>query len=125
MEHGTEFDAVTREEHRTWISFSITTFETAAEKSSYVNDDEAGLEKTDVIHPEKTPRVKIEALAYATVVFNCHTTHCRTVFANGSSVDTFPNGTYSVCEHDGEKFDINENGDALFDFHQYVAHEQG
>jgi hypothetical protein len=75
-----------------------------------------------VIHPEKTPCVKIEALAYATVVFNCQTTHCRTVFANGSSVDAFANGTYSVCEHDGETFDINENGDALFDFHQYVAH---
>ena len=101
---------------------SITTFETPTEKSPHANDNDAGPETTDVIHSEKTPRVKIEALAYATVVFDCQTTHCRTVFANGSSIDAFANGTYSVYEHEGEKFDINENGDVLFDFHQYVAH---
>jgi hypothetical protein len=66
----------------------------------------------------KIPHVKVEALGYATVAFNCQTTDCRTVFNDGSSIDVFANGTYSIFESDGEKFDINDNGDILFDFQQ-------
>lgn len=66
----------------------------------------------------KIPHVKVEALGYATVAFNCQTTDCRTVFTDGSSIDVFSNGTYSIYEADGEKFDINDNGDVLFDFQQ-------
>jgi hypothetical protein len=66
----------------------------------------------------KIPHVKVEAFGYATVAFNCQTTDCRTVFNDGSSIDVFANGTYSIFESDGEKFDINDNGDILFDFQQ-------
>ncbi|CAF1295992.1 unnamed protein product [Adineta steineri] len=68
----------------------------------------------------KIPHVKVEALGYATVAFNCQTTDCRTVFSDGSSIDVFSNGTYSIYESDGEQFDINENGDILFDFQQSI-----
>lgn len=68
----------------------------------------------------KIPHVKIESFGYATVAFNCQTTDCRTVFNDGSSIDVFANGTYSIFESDGEKFDINDNGDILFDFQQSI-----
>lgn len=68
----------------------------------------------------KIPHVKVEASGYATVAFNCQTTDCRTVFNDGSSIDVFANGTYSIFESDGEKFDINDNGDILFDFQQSI-----
>ena len=67
---------------------------------------------------QRIPHIKVEAFGYATVALNSQTTDCRTVFSDGSSVDVFSNGTYSIYESDGGKFDINDNGDILFDFQQ-------
>lgn len=89
-------------------------------KNNTPNDQETGERSNSMLGMRKIPHVKIEALGYATVAFNCQTTDCRTVFNDGSSIDVFTNGTYSIFENNGEKFDINDNGDILFDFQQSI-----
>ncbi|UJR27796.1 hypothetical protein I4U23_009067 [Adineta vaga] len=95
----------------------ITSYEAMEQKHSQ-NDQETGEFNNSSSSFQRIPHVKIEAFGYATVAFNSQTTDCRTVFSDGSSIDVFSNGTYSVYESDGEKFDINDNGDILFDFQQ-------
>ncbi|CAF0871920.1 unnamed protein product, partial [Didymodactylos carnosus] len=92
----------------------ITTYHAIEQRNNnYHGDHETG-EK----NYEKIPHVKVEAPGYATVAFNCQTSDCRTIFSDGSLIEIYANGTYSVFECEGEKFDINENGDVLFDFQQ-------
>ncbi|CAF1080181.1 unnamed protein product [Adineta steineri] len=98
----------------------ITTYEAVENKNNTPSDRETGELNNSTSSFRKIPHVKVEALGYATVAFNCQTTDCRTVFSDGSSIDVFSNGTYSIYESDGEQFDINENGDILFDFQQSI-----
>ncbi|CAF0822833.1 unnamed protein product [Adineta ricciae] len=97
----------------------ITSYEALEQKQS-LNDQETGEFNNSSSSFQRIPHVKVEAFGYATVAFNSQTTDCRTVFSDGSSIDVFSNGTYSIYESDGEKFDINDNGDILFDFQQSI-----
>ncbi|CAF4641723.1 unnamed protein product [Rotaria socialis] len=96
----------------------ITTFEAVEQKSGTPTNQDSDDRNNSMLGFRKIPHIRVEASGYATVAFNCETTDCRTVFNDGSSVDVFANGTYSIFESDGEKFDINENGDVLLDFQQ-------
>ncbi|CAF4384534.1 unnamed protein product [Rotaria sp. Silwood2] len=98
----------------------ITTYEAVEQKNNSPTNQETDERNNSMLGFRKIPHVKIEALGYATVAFNCQTTDCRTVFNDGSSIDVFANGTYSIFESDGEKFDINDNGDILLDFQQSI-----
>lgn len=115
-------------------SSSITRYEAVDHRSHSPGDQETGNdemtnphllsyilslgERNSMLAFRKIPHVKVEALGYATVAFNSQSTDCRTAFNDGSSIDVFANGTYSIFESDGEKFEINDNGDVLFDFQQ-------
>ncbi len=100
--------------------YRITTYDAVDHRTNTPDDKETG-ERSDIMSGfRKIPHVKIESFGYATVAFNCETTDCRTVFNDGSSIDVFANGTYSIFECDGEKFDINDNGDILLDFQQSI-----
>ncbi|CAF0734574.1 unnamed protein product [Rotaria sordida] len=98
----------------------ITTYEAVENKNNSPTNQDTDDRNNSMLGFRKIPHVKIEALGYATVAFNCQTTDCRTVFNDGSSIDVFANGTYSIFESDGEKFDINDNGDILLDFQQSI-----
>ncbi|CAF0831903.1 unnamed protein product [Rotaria sp. Silwood1] len=106
------------------ISFAdgtrITTYEAVEQKNNSPTNQETDERNNSMLGFRKIPHVKVEALGYATVAFNCQTTDCRTVFNDGSSIDVFADGTYSIFESDGEKFDINDNGDVLLDFQQSI-----
>ncbi|CAM4745848.1 unnamed protein product [Rotaria magnacalcarata] len=98
----------------------ITTFEAVEQKSNTPTNPDSDDRNNSMLGFRKIPHIRVEAPGYATIAFNCETTDCRTVFNDGSSIDVFANGTYSIFESDGEKFDINENGDVLLDFQQSI-----
>ncbi|XP_078001373.1 sperm-associated antigen 17-like isoform X2 [Glandiceps talaboti] len=89
----------------------ITTFY-IDEDETCPDDDETGEQR-----PARTKRVqyvKIECVGYATVIFNRETTVARTVFGNGTYIDTKPDGTYKVLHLDGGEMNIEKDGTVVY-----------